>query len=513
MDSFLIAGIGASAGGVQALQAFFEATPADSGIAYVVILHLSPNHDSHLAEVLRYSTKMPVTQVIEKTSIEANHVYVIPPDKHLDMEDGHLIVSSNIDIAERRAPVDIFFRSLAESHKASAVGIILSGTGANGSMGLKRIKERGGAVYSQNPREAEFNEMPRNAIATNLVDEVLNVADIPGRIISYRDSLGTVRIPEEPKDREDNDQQALRAILSGLRVRTGHDFNNYKRSTLLRRIERRVNVRNLPNLSKYASFVHEHPDEVYALLKDLLISVTNFFRDKKAFEELEKNILPEILKRKHSEDGLRIWVAGCATGEEAYTIAMICADLVQDITERPKIQIFATDIDEAAISVAREGLYTINDAADVPPERLNRYFVKEHEGYRVRRELRETILFANHNFLKDSPFSRIDLVSCRNVLIYLNRQAQERVFETFHFALKAGGFLLLGTSENVEGASDLFKLISREQHIWRSHQVAARKIVIPEPCREFNCPKLLPNRNFHKKYQSECALANCICNY
>ena len=487
--NLVVVGLGASAGGVQTLKDFFEATPADSGIAYVVILHLSPNHDSQLAQVLQGATTMPVIQIRERTQIEPNKVYVIPPDKHLTMEDRNLAVTSNLDLADRRAPVDIFFRSLAESHDAWSVGVVLSGTGANGSMGLKRIKERGGAVFVQNPREATFSEMPRNAIATNLVDDILNVADIPKRLIAYRDSLHVVHTPEALKDRDENDQEALRTVLTELRLRTGHDFSNYKRPTLLRRIERRIHLRVLAGLPAYADYIIQYPEETHALLKDLLISVTNFFRDKTPFEELERDVLPKILRDKKAEDHLRIWVAGCATGEEAYSIAMICADLTLGLVDAPKVQIFATDIDEAAIATAREGFYTLNDAADVPQERLNRYFIREGEGFYIRRELRETILFANHNFIKDSPFSRLDLVICRNVLIYLNRVAQERVFETFYFALKAGGFLLLGTSESVDGASNMFTVYSREQHIWQSWQVRFKNIIVPEGIPRMKLPR------------------------
>jgi len=493
MDNFIICGLGASAGGIQALKEFFEAVPTGSGIAFVVILHLSPDHDSQLAQVLQNSTGMPVIQVTQKVFVAPDHVYIIPPNQHLTMEDGQLIVSQNTELAERRAPVDIFFRSLAETHETRAVGIVLSGTGANGSMGLKRIKERGGAVFVQNPREAEFNEMPRNAIATDMVDEVLDVADIPAKIITYRNSLGTLHVPEEPKDQSETDQQALRTILTELRLRTGHDFANYKRATLLRRIERRTHVCDLAGLPAYAAYLTQHPEETQSLLKDLLISVTNFFRDRKPFEELEQDVLPRILETKSANEHLRIWVAGCATGEEAYSIAMICADLTLGRVDVPKVQIFATDIDESAIAVAREGFYTLNDAADVSQERLSRYFTKEKNGYRVRRDLRETVLFANHNFIKDSPFSRIDLVSCRNVLIYLNRTAQERVFETFHFALKAGGFLLLGASESVDSASDLFSIYSREQHIWQSRQVISKNIIVPEGIPKIEFPQLPVN--------------------
>jgi PAS domain S-box-containing protein len=479
-NKFIVVGIGASAGGIQALKIFFEHVPAGSGIAYVVILHLSPTHDSKLAEVIRISAKIPVQQVVEKVKIAPDHIYVIPPNQHLTMEDGHINVSPNMQLEDRRAPIDIFFRTLAESHGPHAVCVILSGTGANGSMGLKRIKEKGGAAYVQSPREAEFNEMPRNAISSDLVDAILPVAEIPGSIINYKNNLGLVQIPVDTENREEKEQNALRELFTQLRVRTGHDFSNYKRPTLIRRIERRITVRNLPNLANYAGFLQEHPDEVNALLKDLLISVTNFFRDKKAFEALELEILPLILKNKKNEDQVRIWVAGCATGEEAYSIAMLCAEQTMNVIDAPKIQIFATDIDEDAIQHAREGLYTINDAADVSAERLRRFFNKEGDEYRIRREIREMVLFASHNFIKDPPFSHLDLVSCRNVLIYLNKAAKERVMETFHFALNTGGFLFLGTSESIDTTHNLYDLVSRDHHIYKSRQATVKTYPVPE---------------------------------
>jgi two-component system CheB/CheR fusion protein len=484
-EHFLIVGMGASAGGIQAFTEFFHHTPAKSGIAYVVILHLSPDHDSKLAEVLQTATKMPVQQVNEKIKLQPDHVYVVPPNKHLTMEDGHILVSPNTQIEERRAPVDIFFRTLADVHGSDAIAVILSGTGANGSMGLKRVKEKGGATFVQNPREAEFNEMPRNSIATGLVDEVLNVADIPARIISYKNSLGKVQISEEAEKRPVDQQQALREIFTNIKIRTGHDFSNYKRPTLLRRIERRINIHGMPDLPSYVAYMNQDPKETNALLKDLLISVTNFFRDKKAYAVIENEILPVLLQYKNNENQLRIWVAGCATGEEAYSLAILCAEKTAGIIDAPKINIFATDIDEAAISQAREGLYSINDLADVSPERLRRFFIKEGEEYRIRREVRETIMFANHNFLKDPPFSHLDLISCRNVMIYLNQIAQERVAETFHFALKPGGFLFLGSSESVDAANDLYASYNRENHIFQSRQATARAYPIPESVPSF----------------------------
>jgi len=478
--SLFVVGLGASAGGVQALKQFFEQVVPDSGMAYVVILHLSPDHDSQLSRVLQVAAAIPVLQVMEKIAVQADHIYVIPPNQHLIMEDGYINVSPNITLEDRRAPVDIFFRTLAISHGSRAICVILSGTGANGSMGLKHIKEHGGAAFVQNPREAEFNEMPRNSIATDLVDEVLPVAAIPGKILAYKNKSGTTQTTTSASERAEKEQSALREIFTHLRIRTGHDFTNYKRPTLLRRIERRINIRVLPDLPSYAAFMREHPEETSALLKDILISVTNFFRDQKAFEVIENDILPRILKDKSSEDQVRIWVAGCATGEEVYSFAILFAEKTLGVIDAPRLQIFATDIDEAAITHAREGLYSINDAADVSAERLKRFFVKEGDAYRVRREIRETVLFAQHNFIKDPPFSRLDLVSCRNVLIYLNQVAQERVTETFHFALKPGAFLFLGGSESVDGTGDLYAPVNKDYHIFQSRQVRPRAYPLPD---------------------------------
>ena len=479
-NDFLIVGIGASAGGVQALKSFFKNVAADSGAAYVVILHLSPDHDSRLTEILQTVSKIPVAQVKEKVLVESNHVYVVSPDESLTMRDGYIIVSPIHTVEERRAPVDIFFRTLAESHCSRAVAVVLSGTGANGSMGIKRVKENGGAAFVQNPREAEFSEMPRNSIATELIDEVLNVAEIPAKIAAYSRNLGKIIIPVEAENREEKQQAALREIFTLLRVRTGHDFSNYKRPTVLRRIERRINVRTLPDLPQYADYLKENSIETNALLKDLLISVTNFFRDKEAFAYLEREIVPRILHGKKAGDEIRLWIAGCATGEEAYSLAMLLAEKTDNSIDVPAVQIFATDIDEDAIAAARNGFYTLNDAADVSPERLRRFFTAEKAGFRIRRELREMILFANHNLLKDPPFSRLDLATCRNLLIYFNPSAQERVLETFHFALKPDGYLFLGTSESIDGAGDLYAPISREQRIFKARRTAPR-ISYPVP--------------------------------
>ncbi|MDT5294849.1 MAG: two-component system, chemotaxis family, CheB/CheR fusion protein, partial [Acidobacteriota bacterium] len=473
-EDFPVVGLGASAGGIKAFKEFFANVPPGSGMAYVVILHLSPEHESRLAEVLQVATEMPVTQVQDAVRIEPNHVYVIPPNKSLAICDGHLTLSAIKRIEERRAPVDIFFRTLAESKTTHAVCVILSGTGSDGSMGMKRVKEMGGICIVQEPSEAEYPDMPHNSIATGLVDSVLPVAEIPRKIVAYKERLGLTRIAVEPEERAETDEQALRDIFTQLRVHTGHDFANYKRATVLRRIERRINVNELDDLRGYARFMHEHRQEAHALLKDLLISVTNFFRDCEAFESLEREVVGKLFEGKGAQDQVRVWVAGCATGEEAYTLMMMLSEYAETLTDAPTVLVFATDIDEQAIATARGGFYTEADAADISPERLRRFFRQERGGYRVRRELRERVLFARHNLIKDPPFSHLDLITCRNLLIYLNRTAQERAMQLFHFALNIGGFLFLGTSESVDGAGELFTTLDKDAHIYRSRPTPTR---------------------------------------
>ncbi len=479
-DDFLVVGLGASAGGIKAFKEFFTHVPVDSGIAYVVILHLSPEHESKLAEILQLSTQIPVTQVQGTVSIKPNQVYVIPPNQSLSMRDGHLALSEMTRIEERRAPVDIFFRTLADAIDTRAVCVILSGTGANGSMGLKRVKEYGGVILVQDPKEAEYSDMPRNAIATGLVDYVLPVSQIPDKIIGYKENLSAVRIPAEPLERPEIEEQALRDIFTQMRVRTGHDFTNYKRAAVIRRIERRINVYELPDLPSYASFIREHPEEARALLKDLLISVTNFFRDGGSFQALENNFIPKLFESKNAGANVRVWVAGCATGEEAYSVAMLLAEYTENSVNAPAVQVFATDIDEQAIAAAREGFYTEADVADVSPERLRRFFTRDPAGYRVRRELREMVLFAAHNIIRDPPFSHLDLVTCRNLLIYLNRTAQDKVMEVLHFALRPGGYLFLGTSESSNDGGELFISVDKDHHVFQSSAVAAR-LSLPIP--------------------------------
>ena len=472
-----VVGLGASAGGIAALKKFFAHVPADSGAAYVVILHLSPNHDSQLAQVLQSTAAIPVTQITERAPIVANHVYVMSPNRYLRIEEGTIVVSEITRPEHRRAPVDLFFRSLAEAQGSRAVCVVLSGTGANGSSGLKRVKEWTGLAIAQDPEEAEHGDMPRNSIATGLIDFVLPVAEIPAKIQDFHARL---RIDAETADQPVTDPEALRDILSILRIRTGNDFSNYKPGTIQRRVTRRVHLLSLGSIQEYARIIRDSRGESAALMKDLLISVTSFFRDVSVFEALASRILPQIMARKRRHEPVRCWVPGCATGEEAYSIAMLLAEHASSAAGPPpvQVQVFATDLDESAIAIAREAFYTYADVADMPEARLQQFFIGQPGGYRVRRDLRETVLFAHHNVIRDPPFSHIDLISCRNLLIYLNREAQERVLETFHFALKPGGYLLLGPSETPDHPNDLFAVVDKRARIFES-RVAAGRTMLP----------------------------------
>ena len=476
---FPIVGIGASAGGVSALQSFFGQMPGDCGMAFVVILHLSPTHESNLPAILRGVTSMPVTQVTHTTLIEKNQVYVIPPAHLLSMSDGHIELASTQRESGRHVAVDLFFRALAESEQARAIGIVLSGGDGDGAIGLKRIKERGGLTLAQDPAEAQYDGMPRSAIETGMVDWILPVAEMPARLLAMLRNESSIRLPPLalPSESDEAAEVALREILVFLHARTGHDFSNYKRATVLRRIARRLQINGLANLPEYIEFLRGHPGESGALLQDLLISVTNFFRDSAAFEALQEQ-LPALLRARQGQPQFRVWVPACATGEEAYSLAMLLAEAADTVEGAPRTQIFATDIDEASISYARDGLYPATIVADVSPERLARFFTPEQGRFRIRKELRETVLFAVHNLLKDSPFSGLNLVSCRNLLIYFQREAQIRALETFHFALRPGGLLFLGSSETAND-STLFGAIDKKHRLYERRALSRAALPLP----------------------------------
>lgn len=479
-----VVGIGGSAGSIQALQRFFRAMPSDAGMIFVVVLHLSPDHESVLSEVLQRCTQMKVSEATDDLRILPNQVYVIPPGKQIWLSDDHLKLTA-LARDPRRATVDLFFRSLADSLGARAVGVVLSGGDGDGAMGIKRIKERGGLTIAQDPDAAEHDGMPRAAIATSMVDWVLRAEEMPARLVEYDQRERRLSIPSEvgPNPAEpdptapSNDEAALRDVLAFLRSRTGRDFACYKRATIVRRLARRMQVNEVENVPAYLHFLRTHPGEAGALLQDLLISVTNFFRDREAFAALEKAV-PDLFNGKTQGDTVRVWVPACATGEEAYSVAMLLSEHARTLDAPPSLQVFATDLHEEALTEARRGCYHDTISADVSPERLQRYFSKDGNGYRVRRELREMVLFAVHDLLKDSPFSRLDLVSCRNILIYLNREAQLRALDVFHFALRPTGRLFLGTSESVDDASGLFFALDRKNRIYAPRSMARSSLPI-----------------------------------
>jgi two-component system, chemotaxis family, CheB/CheR fusion protein len=476
-----VVGLGGSAGSIEALQDFFNTMPSQSGLAFVVVIHLAPEHDSMLTDVLQRCTRMQVVKVADTLKLEPNHVYVIPPGKVLQSQNGELRLQPTPQGRAGHVVVDVFFRTLADSHGAHAAAIVLSGMDGDGAIGIKRIKERGGLTVAQDPDQAAHAAMPRHAIDTGMVDWVLPVHDMPSRLLTYFRLEQAVSLPpEEPADGElHSDEVPLRDVLNFLRTRTGRDFTHYKRATVLRRIGRRMQVNGVDNLPSYLNCLRTRTGECAALLQDLLISVTNFFRDPECFHALESQI-PGLFAGKGPNDAVRVWVVACATGEEAYSIAMLLAEHARTLEAPPLIQVFATDLDDQAVRVAREAVYPAAIEADVTEERLRRYFLKEHNGYRVRRELRELVLFAVHDVLLDSPFSRQDLVSCRNLLIYLTRDSQKRVMETLHFALMPNGKLFLGSSESLDDESALFTVLDKKNRIYVQRPSARGTLSMPQ---------------------------------
>jgi two-component system, chemotaxis family, CheB/CheR fusion protein len=475
----LVVGIGASAGGLKALQQFVEAVPAQSGMAFVVILHLDPTRESRMAQLLQDRAGIPVTQVSRPTRVAPDHIYIIPPGKDLAMH-GETLSLRDRGERSQHAPVDLFFRTLAEVYGPEAVGVVLSGTGEDGTAGIRYIRDAGGITVAQLPAESEYDGMPVSAIATGLVNLVLPAGGIPGEL---------VRLSRRPRGKVDEASPQMEATLArvfaALRSRTGHDFSLYKRSMVVRRLNRRLRFNDAATVEEYVPLLESNAPESQALLRDLLISVSSFFRDPEEFEALAAAV-PRLFDGKGPEDEVRVWVVGCATGEEVYSVAMVLAEHAATLVDPPALQIFATDIDEKGYAWARAGLYTAAAVANIQPERLRKFFTKEAGGYRIAKSLRERVLFAGHNVLHDPPFSRIDLISCRNLFIYLGAKAQERVLETLHYALRPEGMLFLGTSESV-GASGLFVKTDEGAHriYLRStapHRVPARPSAVdPQP--------------------------------
>lgn len=469
-DRLIVAGIGASAGGIEALQAFFEALPDNLGVAFVVVIHLSPEHHSHLAEILAKCTTMPAEQVHGRVPLEGDHIYVIPPDRRLEITDSQIGAFPFEEPRGQRAPIDLFFRSLAEQH-GDGFAVILSGGGSDGAVGVKAVKERGGLVLVQDPLEAASGSMPRAAIATGMADVVLPVRELATRLADLTGSkrrIAQTLNPESPA-LLDGGEQVVARILAHLRARTGHDFAHYKRTTVLRRLSRRMQVQRQETLGDYLAFLHQNVEEAQALFDDLLISVTTFFRDPAAFEALQEQVFAKLFETKAADQGLRIWAPGCASGEEAYSLAMLVLEEASRHYVSPEIQIFASDVDEGALATAREGRYPAAIEADVSPEWLQRFFMKEGNHYRVTKEVRDCVLFASHSLLKDPPFTRLNLISCRNLLIYLDHELQAQVFDLFRYALRPGGYLFLGASETAE--STYFRPLDKKHHLYQARDL------------------------------------------
>ncbi len=465
---FAVVGIGASAGGLDACRKLVDALPIGNGMAFILVQHLDPTHESMMVELLAAHTPMNVCQATDGMKLERDHLYIIPPGTYLSVGDGALHLSQPRARHGARLPFDFLLHSLAEAYGARAICVILSGSGGDGSLGLKAVREKGGLVIAQDPDEAGFDGMPRSAILTGAVDLILPVASIPAALVKFNRQIALTH-PYAGQAPRVGARDSLREFIALLRTKTGHDFTLYKPGTLQRRIERRMAMAAIEpdGVDRYLELLGTDPQELDLLAKDLLINVTGFFRDPKVFDRLAETIVTDIVSGRSADQPIRIWVAGCSTGEEAYSLAMLFLEQITATNRNIKLQVFASDVDPDAIARAREGLYPETISADLSPERLARFFSREDHGYRVTSELRATVVFTVQDVLTDPPFARLDLVSCRNLLIYLGPEAQEKVLSLFHFGLNDGGILLLGTSETVGNADVHFKVISKPERLYR----------------------------------------------
>jgi len=467
---FPIVGIGASAGGLEALELFLANVPADSGMAFVIVQHLDPTHKGIMAELLQRGTSMPVFQVKDRMRVEANCVYVIPPNKDMSILHGVLHLLDPLAPRGLRLPIDFFFRALADDQQEHSIGVILSGMGSDGTLGLRAIKEKAGVVFVQEPASAKFDGMPRSAIEAGLADVIAPVEALPGKIGAYLQHVPLITKPGRPD--EYTAQSALEKVVILLRGQTGHDFSLYKKSTVYRRIERRMGLHQIDKIANYVRFLQENPQEVELLFRELLIGVTSFFRDPEAWEQLKAEVLPALLAGGASNQALRAWIPACATGEEAYSLAILFKETLEAQNSRKPaqnitLQIFATDLDQQAIEKAREGVFPANIAADVSAKRLDRFFVKVERGYQVAKSIRETVIFAPQNIIMDPPFPKLGLLSCRNLLIYLTPELQKKLLPLFHYSLNPGGFLFLGNAETVGNFTNLFAPLAGKTRLYR----------------------------------------------
>ncbi len=464
--AFPIVGIGASAGGLEALELFMKNVPVKCGMAFVIVQHLDPTRKGLMAELLQRCTPMKVTQVKDRTLVRQDCVYVIPPNKDMSILHGMLHLFEPELARGLRLPIDYFLRSLAQDQQQLSIGVILSGMGSDGTLGLRDIKEKAGLALAQEPGSAKYDSMPRSVIDAGLVDIVAPVEALPGKIMAFlnRKPLADEKDPAI----EEKMRGGLEKILILLRSRTGHDFSFYKSNTLYRRIERRMGIHQIDKIASYVRYLQENPQELDLLFKEMLIGVTSFFRDPSVWKILREETLPTLLAG-HPEGTLRAWVAGCSTGEEAYSLAIAFKEVMATLKPKKsfKLQIFASDLDKDAIDKARQGLFLENIAADVTDEQLRRYFTKEDNGYRVRTEIREMVIFSPHSLIQDPPFTKLDFMSCRNLLIYLSPEMQKKLLPLFHYCLNPGGVLVLGSAETIGHFTDLFGTVNGKCRIYR----------------------------------------------
>ncbi|WP_202799969.1 chemotaxis protein CheB [Schlesneria paludicola] len=468
VDGSTIVGIGASAGGLEALELFFKSVPVASGFAFVVVQHLDPTHKAALVQLIQRSTPMPVVEIEDQMRVEKDHIYVIPPNRDLSIFSGRLHLLEPAERRGLRLPIDFFFRSLAQDQKERSVGVILSGMGSDGTLGLRAIKEMGGTVFAQAPGSAKFDSMPRSAIDAGFCDVIAAAEELGPKLVAVLRHLPGSRNSADLSVR-DADRVGLDKVIVLLREQTGQDFSQYKKTTIYRRIERRMGLHQLIGINDYVRYLRNNPQEVTLLFKELLIGVTSFFRDPPMWEQLKEEILPALVAGQPQGGQIRAWTAGCSTGEEAYTLAMIFYEVL-DAASPPvplTLQIFATDLDKDAIDRARAGIFPDNIVAHVSEERLQKFFERDDRGYRIRGDIREMVIFAPQNMTMDPPFTRLDLVICRNVLIYLEPKLQKELLQLFHYCLNPRGILVLGNSETVAQCPDLFDSHAGKTRIYR----------------------------------------------
>jgi two-component system CheB/CheR fusion protein len=478
---FPVAGIGASAGGLEALEQFLRHVPDNSGIAYIIIQHLDPAHKGIMHELLQRVTPMKVVQVKDRMKVEPNCVYVIPPNTDMSILHGKLHLFEPIAGHGLRLPIDYFFRSLAEDCQERSIGVILSGMGSDGTIGVRAIKEKAGLILVQEPGSAKFDSMPRSVIDAGLADIVAPAEELPERILSYLHHAPLITAPEPIL--KEKDQSALEKIIILLREQTGNDFIMYKKSTICRRIERRMTLHQLHRIDVYVKYLQENPQELKILFKELLIGVTNFFRDPAAWERLKETIVTGMLAQRPTGQALRAWVAGCSTGEEAYSLAIIFKEALDQVKpkETCSLQIFATDLDQDAVDKARQGFFPANIAADVSPERLRRFFVEEENGYRVTKGIRDMVIFAPQNLIMDPPFTKLDILTCRNLLIYLGPELQKKLIPLFHYSLAPDGILFLGNAETIGAFTPLFTPVDRKMRLYRRRENKGQERLVEFP--------------------------------